>query len=76
MIIMDFIIFNPLFFKAFIKLTYQPYFELTNPKSIVILIMRYLVFILALLFSPLSYAEICKHIVDGDNLGRAVILYK
>lgn len=34
--------------------------------------MRYLVFILALLFSPLTSAEICKHIVDGDKLVSAL----
>ena len=34
--------------------------------------MRYLVFILVLLFSPLSSAEICKHIVDGDKLVSAL----
>lgn len=34
--------------------------------------MKYLVFILVLLFSPLSSAEICKHIVDGDKLVSAL----
>ena len=34
--------------------------------------MRYLVFILVLLFSPLSFAEVCKHIVDGDKLVTAL----
>jgi TPR repeat protein/Zn-dependent protease with chaperone function len=34
--------------------------------------MRYLVFILVLLVSPLSFAEVCKHIVDGDKLVSAL----
>jgi TPR repeat protein len=34
--------------------------------------MRYLFFILVLLFSPLSSAEICQHIVDGDKLVSAL----
>jgi hypothetical protein len=38
--------------------------------------MRHLAFIFLFLFSTLPFAEIYQHIEDGDNLGRAVILYK